>query len=249
MRVIDKHQSRAATVAAKLRQARLRLAQDRQDSLQTGASVAPSDRPRLVVQQTMSVVTQRTVRLENLRSQVQRGEYRVDVGALADALLKAIQGKSVSQMPLLLHETNSTYVATLLHALRAETEAYDRFTLSLRALRSLFVDNRIQEAREACDGLLKLARDLQARAQERVRLCDLKLGRPCAEEETGADRAAIEGAYGSLFQAQLRARTELTVSMEILCDLRAHTATLRATLEGQTTVLYDSRGRALRPGG
>jgi hypothetical protein len=140
-------------------------------------------------------------------------------------------------------------VATLQHAMRAETEEYQRFCTMLRTLRRLFGRNEHDAARSVCEGLLATARELELRARERQALGGLKQGVAHTEEEHEAQPPELREAGARLLEAQMVARSELVTTLDTIGDLRTHAVSLRAALEGRIAATYDSRGQMQMAGG
>ena len=131
---------------------------------------------------------------------------------------------------------------TALHALRSEAADYWRFTTMLRALRRLFAENSYEAAQGAAEGLLALVRDLEQRAADRLRLGGLKPADHDAEDEFGSESSMLRQACAQLLAAQVAARGELIVTLDIIGDLRTHAGALRAVLHGRARATYDAHG-------
>jgi hypothetical protein len=140
-------------------------------------------------------------------------------------------------------------VMTLRHAMRAETEEYQRFCTMLRTLRGLFGRNQHEAARSVCEGLLAAARELERRARERHALGGLKLGDAQTEEEHGAQPPELQEAGARLLEAQMVARSELVTTLDTIGDLRTHAMSLRSALEGRVAATYDRAGQMQPAGG
>lgn len=143
----------------------------------------------------------------------------------------------------------TTDVVTLQHAMRAETEEYQRFCTMLRALRHLFGRNEHEAARRVCEGLLATARELELRARERQALSGLKSAAPHTEKEHEAQPPQLREAGARLLDAQILARSELLTTLDTIGDLRTHALALRSVLEGRAAATYDSRGQMHGTGG
>jgi hypothetical protein len=141
---------------------------------------------------------------------------------------------------------DSARQATTVHALRAEAYDYQRFTTMLQGIRRLFARNEHTAAREACEALLMLSRDLQQRATDRAALCGLKMDGEEADNSLDVASPEYGEAYRELLRAQTHARTELVATMDIIADLRAHTAALRNVLQGRSPSTYEHLGAQAR---
>ncbi len=135
---------------------------------------------------------------------------------------------------------------TTLHSLQAETDEYGRLSAMLRAVRRLFAENSHQEAQASCEGVLQMARELEQRAMQRRQLCDIKGVSRSAEDLRDLE---YESACADLLSAQLRTRSELVATMELLSDMRGHTAAFRNLLIGGASATYDRNGQTLDAGG
>jgi hypothetical protein len=135
---------------------------------------------------------------------------------------------------------------TALHSLRAEADEYGRLSVMLRAARRLFAEDSHAEAQASCEGVLQMARELEQRAVQRRQLCDAKGASRSAED---AGDLEFESACADLLNAQLRTRGELVATMELLSDMRGHTAAFRNLLIGNGSATYDRNGQTLDAGG
>ena len=135
---------------------------------------------------------------------------------------------------------------TALHSLRAEADEYGRLSVMLEAVRRLFAENSHEEAQESCEGVLRVARELEQRASPRRQLCDVKSASNSAEDLRDSE---FESAYSDLLNAQLRTRSELVATLEVLSDLRSHTSAFRSVLTGGGSPTYDRHGQTLDAGG
>lgn len=142
------------------------------------------------------------------------------------------------------HDTATS--VTTLHSLRAETDEYGRLSVMLRAVRRLFAENSHEEAQASCEGVLQTARELEQRAIQRRQICDLKGASRSPEDLRDQE---FECAYADLLNAQLRTRSELVATMELLSDMRGHTAAFRNLLIGGGSATYDRNGQTLDAGG
>jgi len=135
---------------------------------------------------------------------------------------------------------------TAAHSLRVETDGYGRLTTMLRAVRRLFAQNSHEEAQQSCEGILRLARELEQRAMERRQICEIRTAARGGDSSREAD---LESAYAELVNAQLGARSELVATLEVLADLKGHATAFRNMLMGGGAATYDRRGQTADLGG
>ena len=125
-----------------------------------------------------------------------------------------------------------------------EIAGYELLTESVRDMRALLVAQRHGDARASADGLLEMALQLEQQTRERNATRDVKPDSAPADESARHATAPADAA--SLLSAQERARQELSVTLQVLADLRGHTETLLASLLGHGRRGYDRMGRATR---
>lgn len=128
---------------------------------------------------------------------------------------------------------------TAIHAIRSEASEYQRFITIIRTIRQLFADGQPDAARTACEALIHTAHTLQSQATERNSHFDLKHPDFATEEYSAAELADYDEALCELLTEQMTARCELVATIEILQDLKMHTAAFRRTLLGQAGETYN----------
>lgn len=139
--------------------------------------------------------------------------------------------------------TASPLSITAIHAIRSEASEYRHFITILRTIRQLFADGKTDAARSACEALIQTAHSLQSQAIERSTHFDLKHPDFSTEDYSEAELDEYDTALCELLTEQMTARCELVATIEILQDLKMHTAAFRRTLLGQAGETYNRQGQ------